>query len=121
MSATINDNKMKASFFQISATGIIGETLAVRDVRISYLKDTDGKRTDSIDVIRYDCIDPDNFSSFTIKVSGAKPVVTKEELENADNPLYISVPLDKVEIKPYAIEFGFAKVSITAPYVKLAD
>lgn len=121
MRVVIEKNVMKASELEISAVGKIPEVAVVRNVRISNIMDAEGKKTDKVEAIRYDCVNPDNYSTFTIKVESSRPVVTKEILEASDEPIYITIPVEEVVIRPYAIEYGNAKVSIVAPYVKLAE
>ena len=74
-----------------------------------------------VEAVRYDCVNPDNFSTFTLKVESPRPIVTKEILEASEEPVYISIPVSEVVIRSYSIEYGNAKVSIIAPYVKLAE
>lgn len=121
MQVIIDNNQIKVAALQVSANGIIPDVAVVKNVRISNVTDADGKKTEKVEAIRYDCINPDNFSSFTIKVESTRPVVTKEILEGSEEPVYISIPVAEVVIRPYAIEYGKAKVSIVAPYVKLAE
>ena len=121
MKVILNNNTIKASELEISAVGKIPELAVVREVRTSYALDAEGKRTDKIDAIRYDCVNPDNYSSFTIKVEITRPVVTNEILEGSEEPIFVSIPVEEVVIKPYAIEYGNVKVSIIAPYIKLAE
>ena len=112
---------MKASELEISAEGKIPELAVVRDVRVSYVLDAEGKKTHKVDFVRYDCANPDNYANFTIKVANKTPIVTKEMIEMSDEPIFIAIPVNEVVIKPYKIEYGIAKVSIIAPFVKLAE
>ena len=121
MRIIMNNNQIKAKDIEIKAEGTIDEIAVVRDVRISYKLNNEGKRTEKIDSVRYDCINPATFSSFTIKVPSANPIVTKEEIEVSQNAVYVKIPVDNVVIRPYAIEYGIAKVTITAPYVNLVE
>lgn len=121
MKVAIDSNIMKASDLEISAVGIIPDIAVVKNVRVSNVLDADGKRTEKIEAVRYDCVNMDNFSTFTVKVEKKRPIITKELLEESEEPVYIAIPVSEVVIKPYAIEFGKAKVSIVAPYVKLAE
>lgn len=121
MKVVVDNNIMKAFELEVSADGIIPEVAVVSNVRISNVIGAEGKRTDKVEAVRYDCVNPDNFSTFTLKVEATRPVVTKEILEATEEPVYISIPVDAVAIRPYAIEYGQAKVSIIAPYVKLAE
>lgn len=121
MKVSLDNNQMKVSELEISAQGIIPELAVVRNMRPSYVLDSEGKRTDKIEAVRYDCVNPENYSSFTIKVETTRPVITKELIEASDEPLYITIPVAEVVIKPYSIEYGVAKVSIVAPFVKLAE
>ena len=121
MKTMIENNIMKASEIKISAAGIIPDVAVVKNVRISNVLDAEGQKTDKVEAVRYDCVNPDDFSTFTLKVEKSLPVVTKEVLETSEEPVFISIPVSEVVIRPYAIEFGKAKVSIVAPYVKLAE
>ena len=42
-------------------------------------------------------------------------------LESLEEPLFIAIPVSKTIIRPYSIEYGFAKVSIIAPEVKIYE
>ena len=121
MKVVVDKNVMRASELEVSAVGIIPEVAVVRNVRISNVLDAEGKKTDKVEAVRYDCVNPDNFSSFTLKVETTRPIVTKEILEASEEPIYISIPVEEVAIRPYEISYGNAKVSIVAPYVKLAE
>lgn len=81
MKVVLDNNIMKASEFEVSAIGIIPEIAVVKNVRISNVLDEEGKKAEKVDVVRYDCVNPDNFSTFTLKVEATRPVVTKEMLE----------------------------------------
>ena len=115
-------NLINASVFAMSADkmGIFGKTLAVQKVRFDYATDADGKLTDRVVAVKYDTVDPDNFSEQTIKVEGSKPVITQKEIDATDDATYINVPLDKTIVKPYSIEFGKAKLSVKAEFVELS-
>lgn len=121
MKIMIDNNIMKASELEISAVGIIPDVAVVKNVRVSNVLDAEGKKTDKVEAVRYDCVNPDNFSTFTLKVETTRPIVTKEILEASEEPVYITIPVSEVVIRPYSIEYGNAKVSIIAPYVKLAE
>lgn len=121
MRVAIENNVMKASELEVSAVGKISDIAVLKNVRVSNVKDAEGKKTDKVEAVRYDCVNPDNFSTFTLKVETTRPVVTKEILEASEEPIYISIPVDEVVIRPYEISYGNAKVSIVAPYVKLAE
>lgn len=112
---------MKVAALEVSAVGIIPEVAVVRNVRISNVLDEEGKKTDKVQAVRYDCVNPEDFSTFTLKVETTYPVVTKEILEASEEPVFVNIPVDAVVIRPYAIEFGQAKVSIVAPFVKLVE
>lgn len=121
MKNLMSNNKMSTSNMQISAVGIIAERVVVRDVKPVFKTDSEGKRTDIVEAIRYDCVNPNDYSTFTLKTLSIKPVITAEELEMSETPVFISIPVNDVVIKPYKIEYGIATVSIIAPYVKLAS
>ena len=115
----IDNNEMKAKDLAMSAAGILSGEAVVSDFTYQYKTDNAGNRTDIIECVRYKCVDLTTFSNFTIKVETDKPVISKEDLENSETPVLIRIPVDDTIIKPYAIEYGKAKVSIIAPYVEL--
>lgn len=119
MIAKLNDNKIKATELCISAVGYIPDVAVLRDVKFSYIKDSDGKATNVIESSRYTCVDPVTFATFTLKVNGARVFISPEAVAEADEHMYIEIPVDETVIKPYAIEYGTAKVSIIAPYIKV--
>lgn len=121
MKTFIENNEMAVADLEILARGKISEILVVKKVRPSYLKDGDGKITDKIENIRYDCVDPETFATITLKVLSTHPVVTNEIIETAEDAIYIAVPVDETVIRPYEIKFGKAKVSVIVPFVKLAE
>ena len=96
MQLNLNNNSMKASLIKIPAVGKIPELAVVRDVRISYVLDAEGKKTDKVDAIRYDCVNPDNYASFTIKVESNRPAVTKELLEGSEDLFLLQFQLMKL-------------------------
>ena len=121
MKAILDNNQMKVRALEVPASGIIPELAVVKNVRISNALDAEGKKAEKVDVVRYDCVNPDNFSVFTLKVESTRPVVTKEILEASEEAVYIEIPVSETVIRPYEIVYGTAKVSIVAPYVKLAE
>lgn len=120
MGISFKNNTLSALVFEIPASKYLPEIAVIRDVRLSKVKDANGKITDKVDCTRYDCINPDTYEMFTIKVPGAEPVITKEDLESSTAPIFIEIPVEETIIRPYSIEYGRVKVSIIAPYVKLA-
>lgn len=119
MQTKIDRNVMAISDLEISAVGKISDKVVVRKVRLAYAKDASGVITDVVEAVKYDCVDPDSYDSFTLKVETARAVITNEEIERSEEAVLISVPVEDVKIRPYAIEFGKAKVSIVAPFVTL--
>lgn len=121
MRGKLKDNTISTADLVISAEGLISEKAALRDVRISYVQDEEGRRTNVIDCVRYDCFCVEDLSTFVIKVAGGKAVITREALEKSKEPVFIQIPVGELTIKPYEIQYGVAKVTITAPYVKLIE
>ena len=113
MITLIENNTIKASKLIIPAAGIIPEIVVVCD--------REGKKTDIVEAVRYDCVNPDDFSRFTIKVEAKDPILTKAILNKAEEPVYISIPIEETFLRPYEISYGKAKVSIIAPYVTIVE
>lgn len=119
MKKIIDNNRISTADILISAEGILPEIAVLKTVRPAYLLDSEGKRTDKVDFIRYECANPTDFSSFTLKVLSTKQIITAEELEDATEVVYVKIPLNEVIIKPYKIEYGIAAVSIIVPRIQL--
>lgn len=83
-------------------------------------KYVDGKPTKEIEGITYTLSDPHTFTQIRVKALTTAPIVTQEELDASDTPIFIELPLDEALVKVYKIEFGTMSLSITTPYVKLA-
>lgn len=117
----INNNTIKASEIRLPAKELLPELAVLRDIKFSYKRDANDKLTKDIEFVKYELIDDTNFNIFTIKVKDDKPIIELKEFEKSENPVYIQIPLDETVIKPYALEYGNLKLSITSPYVKLAQ
>lgn len=119
-SYTILDNTVSVE--SITFTGIeagISPVVVLREVRLSYETDADGNRTDRVEACRYSVLDTSTYGTFVIKVKNDKPVITAEQLENAKEHILLDIPVEEVIIKPFSIEYGRCRVSVTAPFVKL--
>lgn len=121
MRALIENNEMLVADLEVSAKGKISDILVVRKVRPTYLKDADGKITDKIEAVRYDCVDPETYAPITLKVLSTHPIVTNDIIEASDEALYIAVPVEETIVRPYEVKYGKAKVSIIVPFVKMAE
>lgn len=119
MKKIIDNNRISTADILISAEGILPEIAVLKSVKPSYLLDAEGKRTDKVDFIRYECANPTDFSSFTLKVLSTKQIITTEELEDATEVIYVKIPLKEVNIKVYKVEYGTAFVSIIVPHIQL--
>ena len=117
--AVIDNNMMKASSLEMGATGLISEQLVLLDITYQYKTDEAGEKTKEVEYVKYKCIDTATYSSLMIKVETNKPVISNANLEASEDAVYIRIPVDETLIKPYAIEYGKAKVSIIAPFVEL--
>ena len=100
--------------------GIIPEKVVCKDIRFSYEKDTDGTVSKEPVAVRYICINPKTFDTFSIKVPGRNPVIDIDEFRKSDDFIMLEIPVKETKLKPYQINYGRARVSITAPFVKLA-
>lgn len=120
MKNNLDSNQISARDITISAAGLVPARAVLKKVRLSYASNEKGQRSNTVESIRYDCVDPSTFSCFTLKVPSSTPVITEEELEEAETSVFISIPVDQVVIRPYKLEYGYATVSIVAPYVELS-
>lgn len=118
---SIDQNQMKASLLEMSASGFISNLAVLKKVSPVFEKDANGKMTANFSIVRYTCVDVNNFSTFVVKVNSSNLVISQEDLDIAKDPVYVEIPVEETVIKPYEIRFGKAKVSIIAPYLKIAE
>lgn len=76
-----------------------------------------GEKTDTEIGTRYTVADPENFFTFDVKILNQVPVVTQEEIESAKERYWIS--FTGAMIRPFRIEYGLVKCTITANGAKL--
>lgn len=119
MRAILKDNKISVEYLTRNGVNLLNRLAVLRDVKTLYKTDADGKKTDDVVGYRYDCIDAESFSTFSVKVEGKKSIISQEALESSELPVYVELPLEQMMIKPYSVEYGLAKVSIIADYIKL--
>ncbi len=117
---TINNNSISVRDLTLSAEGIIKEQVICKDIRFVYEKDENGKWSSEPVAVRYSCINPETFDTFSVKVPGSIPVTDIDDFKKSGAFIILEVPVKDTLIKPYRIEYGKALVSITAPFVKLA-
>jgi len=84
-------------------------------------KYVDGKPTDEVEGINYTLTDPETFTQIRVKALTTTPVITQEELDASETPIFIEIPLDKTLLKPFKIEYGTVSLSVTTPSVRLAE
>lgn len=120
MKKIIDDNHISAQYFEISGNGIIPEEAILRSIAPAYRKNEDGSERVLIGWI-VECVDGATASIFKLKVENTEPVISPEDFENAEDLIWIRIPVDKCRIRPYAIEYGRAKVSVTVPYIFIKE
>ena len=114
----IINNTVNASAFTIPASSALSGVAVVKGVKPIYELYSEGKRTENVIAVKYDLIDADNFNSFSVKVAGSKPVITSEELEIAQGLVLVELPVEQMKIRAYAMEYGKAKITLSAPFIK---
>lgn len=119
MKSLINNNVISASYLAMNGKGLLPSVAVLRDVHPVYKMDASGSKTDEIIAFRYNLTCPESFSTFNIKVEGSKPIITSDALELADDVVYVDINPEAVTIKPYEISFGNAKLSMSAPSIRL--
>ena len=76
-------------------------------------------KTDRVDSVSYKVIDNLFYDTFTVKVYQDKPIITQKDLDNREDNVYVSFPLEHTVVSLYAIEYGIVKVSIVAPDIEI--
>ena len=117
MKVNMTENRISTSDIFLDAADYLESIVVLRSVRPIF-ETINGERTSNIIGARYDVFCPNIFATARIKVEGT-PVITVSELESMSKPLYLELPLEKMALKIYKVEYGTASVSITAPYVKV--
>jgi len=120
MLAYCDNNELKTSALEQKLSVFFStDTFVVKGIREGRAYDEEQKKyTGPIEYIVYSLVNPESLSSIKVKVPAAHPVISPDELEASDEPVYVRLPLDKTMVRPYEIKYGTAKVSITAPSIE---
>ncbi|NBH20450.1 hypothetical protein D3Z55_24510 [Clostridiaceae bacterium] len=121
MIAHLDNNEAKACVFVKPLAEFTKHgKFVVKFVRVNKVFDKAANKTlDVNESVTYTVVEPETFSNMKVKVTNPVPVITQDELDRSDSPVFITFPLDKTEVRPYAIEYGKVKVSIIAPFAEL--
>lgn len=121
--AILKENKISTKDLACRLADIFGDTpkLALTDIRPCFHYDENRNRTDLVEAYNYTVTDMDTLGSFNVRVTSTTPVITTEELEEAEERVFIEFPMNETIVKPYRIEYGTATVSIVAPYAQLVN
>ena len=119
---SIANNKVAKDFFMKHLSDFYpnGSEFVLKEVKPNF-EYHNNKRTDQVQSISYRVVDTISFDTFVVKVKETTPIITQQELEARDMPVYIQFPLENTVVKPYSLEFTTAKVSIVAPYIELIE
>ena len=115
----INNNELSIKDLSIPAVSCISPEVIIKAVRSGF-KYENGVATKEIDHIKYDVVNPHTYDRFTIKVPGATPVITTEQLESASPSVVAHLPVDQIQVSPYIDKkSGKLKVTITSPQISI--
>ncbi len=119
---SLNGNKCRIADIAFPMDSITTtSTFAVTNVSIQK-KYVNNQATNEVEGINYTLIDTQTFTQIRVKVPTTdKPVITQEQLDASDIPVFVKVPINETIIKPYKIEYGSAHLSIVAPYLELVE
>ena len=109
-------NLLPKDFFKGLEEFIPNDKFVVKQVSPIYDYEK-GVKTDKVVAYRYSLVDPEMFEPFDVKVEGTTPVVTNEIVADRENR--VCVTLENAVIKPYKIEYGKVKYSISADSIKV--
>ncbi|NBH36639.1 hypothetical protein D3Z58_24840 [Clostridiaceae bacterium] len=117
MIAHLDNNKVKTCVYvKMLSEFTKHNTFVIKSVRVNKVFDKEANKVSDVnESVTYTVVETETFSSMNVKVANPVPVITQDELDRSDSPVFITFPLDKTEVRPYAIEFGKVKVSIVAP------
>lgn len=120
---TLKGNKLSAQDLWRPLSDFLSENsqLALTEVRPVFHYDKDKKQTEQIEAWKCTVTEMETLSSFSVRVNSTTPVITPEELEEAEERVFIEFPMEETIVKPYKLEYGTATVSIVAPYAKLSS
>ena len=113
MKSLFNGNEIPTDDLQVELPKIIPQQSVLRDIALP--KEEDGKEP----FVRYTLLNPTNFDTFKVKVPGNTPIITKEQLAESTENIIVELPISQLKAKVYAISYGKAKVSITAPAIRI--
>ena len=122
MKAIINKNSIDTQDLIMPLSNLImadKAKFAVTAIRDNYAYEN-GKKTDTWQSVTLSCVDAANFAVLDIKVTSHIPL-TQQDIDNSQNGVFAEFPLEQTLVRIYAVEFGRAKVIITAPTAKIVS
>ena len=116
----LDNNSIKSEFFTMTLDKFYREDcdFVLKGYKVVHIYEN-GKKTDTVSHILYHLVDTISFQQIYIKVPHSTPIITQSDLDNADMPVFVSIPTKDTVVKPYKIEFGHVKVSITSPSISI--
>lgn len=114
------NNTCSTKDIQIPLSMITTEEIFVVNSVTIQNKYVDNKRTDEVEAIIYDLVEPKTFVPIRVKVLAKTPVISSTDIETSDVPIFIQLSLEETVIKPYRIEYAKVSISIVTPYVTVA-
>lgn len=116
----LDNNSIRSEFFTMTLDKFLGDDFdfVLKGYKVIYVYE-DGKKTDTVSHILYHLVDTILFQQIDVKVPHSIPIITQSDLDNADMPVFVSIPTKDTVVKPYKIEFGHVKVSITSPSISI--
>lgn len=118
MKLAINKNQIDAKLLEVPLSNFTENTeFAVTSVRDNYAYEN-GVKTEKWLSTTLSCVDTVTFATIDIKVE-QHINLTQDEIDQSESTIYVEIPLEKTIVRPYAIEYGKAKLSIIAPSVKI--
>lgn len=117
MIAHLDNNKVKTCVFvKMLSEFTKHDTFVIKSVRVNKVFDKEANKVSDVnESVTYTVVETETFSSMKVKVTNPVPVITQDELDRSDSPVFITFPLDETKVRPYSIEYGKVKVSIVAP------
>lgn len=120
MRAKLDENKVEAAELVLPlSTFTQTDEYALKNIQENY-EYVNNKKTDTFLSTTLTCIDVETLAILRIKVE-SRINLTAKMLEQSEQPVYIKIPIEQTFVRPYAIEYGKAKVTIIAPSVTIVN
>lgn len=118
MKLTISQNRVDAKLLEMPLSAFTNNSeFAITAVKDNFAYEN-GVKTEKWLSTTLSCVDTVSYATIDVKVPKHLEI-SQSEIDQSESIICVEIPLEDTIVRPYAIEYGKAKLSIVAPSVRI--